>query len=96
MQNELVDRRQKILFDHDATIALYRDTITVPGADRRTCDSCKNFAAQRGKVFPDEFLQFLKDLGSIPVRNGKLLITILTPKRTALFCMVDGFYSSEN
>ena len=63
MEKELCVGQQKILFDRDATAALYRQTIRVPGADNCTCTSCKNFAAQRGKVFPEEFLQFLKELG---------------------------------
>jgi hypothetical protein len=66
VQKKLFYRQQKILFDHDATIALYRDTITVPGAERCTCDSCKNFAAQRDKAFPEKFIEFLKDLGIDP------------------------------
>jgi len=41
----------------------------VPGADSCSCTSCRNFAAQRGKVFPDEFLHFLAGLGVDPLKE---------------------------
>lgn len=63
MDNELILGQQRILFDQEKTVALYRQTITVPGADRCTCIPCKNFAAQRGRVFDEEFCQFLRELG---------------------------------
>ena len=66
MERELHSGRQKIRFDREATSALYRDTITVPGAERGSCISCKNFAAQRGNIYPEEFLRFLKELGVEP------------------------------
>jgi hypothetical protein len=69
MAKELCVGQQKILFDRDATVALYRQTITVPGADKCSCNSCKNFAAQRGKVLPEEFVQFLKELGVDPLKE---------------------------
>jgi hypothetical protein len=69
MERDLLSGQQRIRFDREATAALYRDKITVPGTERCTCISCKNFAAQRDNVFPDEFLQFLKELGVEPPRE---------------------------
>jgi hypothetical protein len=69
MDKELDLGQQKVLFDQNATVELYRRTITIPGADRCSCIPCKNFAAQRGKVFPDEFLHFLRALGVDPLRE---------------------------
>src|SRR5438270_8892412 len=69
MEKELSVGQQKILFDRDATAALYRQTITIPGADSCSCTSCKNFAAQRAKVFPGEFIQFLIELGVDPFKE---------------------------
>ena len=66
METELSLGQQKIRFDREATVTLYRDTITVPGADRCRCISCKNFAAQRRKIYPEEFLKFLNELGVDP------------------------------
>jgi hypothetical protein len=69
VESELYVGEQKIRFDRHATAALYRDTITTPGADRCTCVSCKNFAAQRGTIFPKDFLQFLNQLGIDPLKE---------------------------
>jgi hypothetical protein len=63
MKRELSLGQQKILFDPEATAVLYRDTFTVAGADSCSCAGCKNFAFQRDKIYPGEFLQFLKELG---------------------------------
>jgi hypothetical protein len=63
MEKELTFGPQRVLFDREATVELYRQTITIPGADSCSCISCKNFAAQRGIVFPEEFCQFLGVLG---------------------------------
>jgi hypothetical protein len=63
MERELQIGRQKIRFDREATVSLYRDTITVPNADRCTCISCKNFATQRTRVYPAVFLALLEELG---------------------------------
>jgi hypothetical protein len=69
VQNELYVGQQKILFDREATAALYRQTIMVPGADRCGCISCKNFVAQRGTAFPEKFVQLLKELGADPLKE---------------------------
>jgi hypothetical protein len=69
VEKELQVGQQNIRFDREATVALYRDTITVPGADRCICISCKNFAAQRDKAYPEEFLHLLAELGINPLRE---------------------------
>jgi hypothetical protein len=69
MERELYLGQQKILCDREATDALYRDTFTVADGDRCGCASCKNFASQRDKIYPGEFLQFLKELGANPLRE---------------------------
>ena len=69
MENELYVGEQKIMFDREATLSVYRQTIMVPGADQCSCIGCKNFAAQRGKVFPEEFLQFLAHFGVDPLKE---------------------------
>jgi hypothetical protein len=69
MEKELSLGQQKVLFDREATVELYRQTITIPGADSCSCISCKNFAAQRGRVFPEKFLQFLATLGVDPLKE---------------------------
>ena len=69
MEKELSVGKQKVVFDREATVELYRETITKPGADSCTCISRKNFAAQRGKVFPEAFDQFLRALGIDPLRE---------------------------
>jgi len=66
MENQLSLAHQRIWFDRQATAELYRKTITIPGADHCTCISCKNFAAQRGNVFPEKFVEFLRELGIDP------------------------------
>jgi hypothetical protein len=69
MEKELNMGQQKVLFDSEATAELYRQTITIPGADGCKCISCKNFAAQRGKVFPEDFHKFLRGLGIDPLKE---------------------------
>jgi hypothetical protein len=69
MEQELSIGEQKILFDREATIDLYRQTITAPGADGCGCIYCKNFAAQRQNVFPAEFLRLLGELGVDPMKE---------------------------
>ena len=69
MERELSVGQQKILFDRDATIVLYQEIITVAGADKCRCTSCKNFAAQRGKILPERFLHLLGELGTDPLKE---------------------------
>jgi hypothetical protein len=63
MDRELVIGDQTIVFDHEATIDLYRKAILVAGSDTCDCIPCKNFAAQKENVFPVEFLGLLERLG---------------------------------
>ena len=71
MNFELLVGHQKIRFDRDATVALYSDYIKTAGADSCTCASCRNFALQRGRAYPEQFL-LLNELG---VNPGKELET---------------------
>lgn len=57
---------QKIRFDREATIELYRETITAPGADSCDCLYCRNFAKQRHDIYPAEFKMLLDRLGADP------------------------------
>lgn len=66
---ELSVGRQRIRFNRETTTSLYRDTIAIPGADQCTCTSCKNFAAQRTKLYPKEFLRLLSELGADPLKE---------------------------
>ena len=63
MERELVIGKQTVVFDREATIDLYRKTITVAGSEACDCIPCKNFAAQKENVFPAEFLGLLEELG---------------------------------
>lgn len=69
MQRERTIGEQKILFDREATIDLYRNTLTAADGDGCGCASCKNFALQRTKIYPVPFLQFLEELGIDPFRE---------------------------
>jgi hypothetical protein len=69
MLSELQVGRQKIRYDHEATLALYRNTVTMAGADTCDCLYCQNYAAQRDKVFPKEFCDLLEKLGVNPLRE---------------------------
>jgi hypothetical protein len=59
---------QRVRFNREATILLYRDRIK-PGADTCHCTPCKNFAAQRGIVYSERFIQLLNDLGVDPLKE---------------------------
>jgi hypothetical protein len=69
MDKQLTLGQQKVLFDREATLELYRQTITIPGAVNCSCIPCKNFTVQRGKAFPQEFVQFLTTLGIDPLKE---------------------------
>jgi hypothetical protein len=69
MERDLSVGQHTVLFNREATVEFYRQTITRAGADRCTCISCKNFAAQRGKLFPESFDQFLGTLGIDPCKE---------------------------
>ena len=55
---------QKIRFDRETTLQLYRENVTAPGADCCDCHYCKNFARQRDAIYPDEFKALLARLGA--------------------------------
>jgi hypothetical protein len=69
MNTEIHVGPQVVVCDREATIALYANAMNVPGANQCGCVSCKNFAAQRSSVYPDEFLSVLKQLGGDPLRE---------------------------
>ena len=92
MENELYVDRQKILFDREATDALYCQTILVPGADQCTCIPCKNFAAQRGKVFPEEFRQLLSELGIDPLKEWEAFDYNFDPKNLRKHLLYGGWF----
>lgn len=58
----------EVEFDRGANVAAY-SKIT-GDADRCPCTGCKNFAAQRSTVYPDEFVQLLRELGIDPMKEG--------------------------
>ena len=66
MQTEIHVGPQVARFNRDATVTLYRDTITKSGADDCQCSSCRNFAQQRTSVYPKEFLELLERIGADP------------------------------
>lgn len=72
MNLELRVGHQKIRFDRDATVALYRDYIKTAGADSCTCASCRNFALQRGSAYPKQFLLLLNELGADPTKEWEV------------------------
>lgn len=97
MEQELCIGEQRILFDREATIDLYLQTITVPGADRCGCIYCKNFAAQRRNVFPAEFLRLLGELGVDPMNEWEAFeYNLMQRIRTNLCCTEDGSYLPEH
>jgi hypothetical protein len=92
VEKELCLRQQKILFDREATVALYRQTITVAGADRCSCIPCKNFATQREKLFPEEFLQFLEELGVDPLKEWEAFGYNFDPKNPRKQVLYGGWF----
>jgi hypothetical protein len=92
VKNELYLGQQKILFDREATVALYRQAIIVPGSDGCSCIGCKNFAAQRGKVFPAEFLQLLNELGADPLKEWEAFDYNFDPKKPRKHVLYGGWF----
>ena len=92
VENELYVGHQKILFDREATTALYRETIMVPGADQCSCIPCKNFAAQRRTAFPEEFLQFLNELGVDPLKEWEAFDYDFDPKKPRKDVLYGGWF----
>jgi hypothetical protein len=56
-------------YDRDATIAAYA-LMPVGGADRCGCVHCRNFAAQRDTVYPNEFRDLFSRLGIDSNKEG--------------------------
>jgi hypothetical protein len=63
---------QKILYDRDATIAIYQ-CIDRSWADKCRCLSCKNFLAHRDRVYPPSFLALLDQLGIDPKKESEII-----------------------
>jgi len=61
--------QQVVSYDLEATNALYANTLAKAGADECDCGSCRNFAAQRTKAYPDEFVGMLTQLGADPLKE---------------------------
>ncbi|MEM9809258.1 MAG: hypothetical protein AAF959_28735 [Cyanobacteria bacterium P01_D01_bin.56] len=55
----------KIDVDIDATRQLYPNNC-VEDSNACGCDECSNFAAQKLTIFPNDFYQFLRDIGINP------------------------------
>ncbi len=64
MDEQIRIGQQVIRFDHEATIAFYERTLTKPGTEKCNCTYCKNFAAQRTAVYPEQFRDLLNKLGA--------------------------------
>jgi hypothetical protein len=62
---------QTIRWDREATIAAY-ESVVQGGAEECGCMFCRNFAAQRGLVYPASFLQVLERLGIDPTKEGEV------------------------
>jgi hypothetical protein len=92
MQKELCVGQQKILFDREATVALYHQIILIPGADQCKCIPCKNFAAQRGKLFADEFNLFLNELGIDPLKEWEAFDYNFDPKTPRKNLLYGGWF----
>ena len=69
MVTELRIGQQLVRVDIDATAALYSNAETRAGSDECSCASCRNFAAQRAKAYPDSFLTLLTKLGVDPAKE---------------------------
>ena len=61
---------QFIRFDREATVAAY-SSIPRGDADRCTCQGCRNFALQRGEIYPEAFRQLLNTLGIDWIKEGE-------------------------
>lgn len=92
MENELNVGQQRILFDRQATLDLYRQTIIASGADRCRCIGCKNFAARRGKIFPEKFLQFLHELGVDPRKEWEAFDYNFDPNKPRKHVLYGGWF----
>ena len=62
---------QVILFDRQQTRNAY-SAMEVGDAERCGCSYCRNFAAQRSTVYPEDFLTLLDQLGIDPGKEGEV------------------------
>jgi|SRR5579864_174575 len=62
---------QLVRYDREATVKAY-NTLSSGGAERCNCLYCRNFAAQRGTVYPASFRAFLDQLGIDPNKEGEV------------------------
>jgi hypothetical protein len=69
MESQILVGQQKIRFDREVTLRLYCELIKIGGADGCSCTSCRNFAAQRSRAYPKEFLRLLNELGADPLKE---------------------------
>lgn len=58
-------------YDREATIAAYK-LLTIGDAERCNCVYCRNFAAQRTTVYPENFRALLLRLGIDPNKEGEV------------------------
>lgn len=62
---------QIILYDPEKTRKAY-STMETGDAERCGCSYCRNFAAQRSTVYPDNFRRLLAQLGIDPEKEGEV------------------------
>ena len=62
---------QLVRYDREATSAAYTE-LPSGDADRCACVYCRNFAAQRGTVYPRTFRALLDQLGIDPKKEGEI------------------------
>jgi hypothetical protein len=62
---------QLVRYDRDATVTAY-NAFPHGDADRCKCVHCRNFAAQRGNVYPQDFRTLLDQLGIDPNKEGEV------------------------
>ena len=62
---------QLVRFDHDATVAAYA-LMPQGDGDRCGCVHCRNFAAQRGSIYPPNFRLLLAQIGIDPAKEGEV------------------------
>lgn len=70
MERELKLGDQAVVYDRELTVAAY-EKIAEGGATRCGCDACRNFAAQRDRIYPDQVLQVFHQLGIDPNKEGE-------------------------
>ena len=62
---------QLVRYDREATVTAYA-ALPSGDAERCNCIYCRNFAAQRGDVYPPGFLALLDHLGIDPNKEGEV------------------------